>query len=406
MLNIIAWHYIVSVNCESDINQQIMQKCIIYCLIALFSFCCVKSAAQEQPTAEQRELWSKPDFVQASLIVADPGSAVYSIFGHACFRLVCDHYDLDYCYTYEWVAVPNAMFRFFTGQLKMGMMAIPTSEYLNQYSAQSRGVKEYPLLLTIDAKRHLWQVLDEMVLQGCNMPYDYIKCGCASSCIPIMEQVLRKDTLCYPLSSGEKPTRREALYAFACEAHPWQLFFINVVAGTEIDKHLSGKRNIILPTQLVDFWQQTTVDGQPMLGSQPHELLPSAPTDGRKIFTPLMAAIILLIVSLMSWWLNIPWWQYVMLGLATVIGVVEVYLVCFTSLPCTQWNWLIVPFNILPAFLWRWRKYWAVPYAVVILLWVIVMAAIPHRMTDPACLILALAWATVLLQDKVKKHIH
>ncbi len=370
-----------------------MKKVIALVIVAMLA---LHISAQEQPNAEQQKLWSQPDFVRASLVVVDPGSAVYSIFGHACFRLECDYYDLDYCYTYEAVMVPHKIFRYLTGQLKMGMMAIPTSEYLQQYVSSSRGVKEYPLQLSIDAKRHLWQVLDEKVLQG-NMPYDYIKRGCASSCIPIIERVLREDTLCYPPSSDNQPTRREILDAFARDAHPWQLFFVHMVAGTEIDRKLSGKENIILPTQLATFWQQTTLNNQPLLSSQPHELLPSAPSTDRQVVTPLMVAILLLLISLMSWKLTMPWWQYVMLVLTTIIGIVETYLVCFTSLPCTQWNWLIIPFNILPAVFWHWRRYWAVPYAAIIVLWTITMAMIPHRMTDPACLILALAWAVVLL---------
>lgn len=373
-----------------------MRKSILsYCLIVLVSLCCGRAVAQEQPVVDQQELWGQPDFVRASLVVVDPGEAVYSIFGHACFRLVCDYYDMDYCYTYEAVIVPHQIFHFLTGRLKMGMMAIPTSEYFQQYASSSRGVKEYPLLLPIDARRHLWQVLDGKVLRGCNMPYDYIKRGCASSCIPIIEQVLREYTLCYPCPLSDEPTRREALDAFARDAYPWQLFFVHLAARTEIDRRLSGKENIILPTQLAAFWQQTTLNGQPLLSSHPQELLPSAPITGRAFFTPLMAAVLLLLVSLMSWWFNMPWWQYVMLGLVTVIGVVA------------QWNWLIVPFNILPAILWHWRRYWATPYAAVIAVWAIVMAAVPHRMTDPACLLLAWAWVAVLLRDIVqKRYIH
>ncbi len=364
-----------------------MNKFISYCLVILDLLCCTRAYAQELSTAEQQELWNQPDFVRASLLVVDPGEAVYSIFGHACFRLECDYYDLDYCYTYEAVMVPNKIFRYLTGQLKMGMMAIPTAEFLKQYASSSRGVKEYPLQLPMDAKRYLWQVLDEKVLQGCHMPYDYIKRGCASSCIPIIERVLGKDSISYPCPLEKEPTRRETLDAFARDAYPWQMFFVHMVTGTEIDRKLSGKENIILPIQLAAFWQQTTYKGQPLLSSQPHELLPSAPGTGRKFFTPLMVAILLLLISLLSWKLTMPWWPYVMLGLITIIS----------PLPCTEWNWLIVPFNILPAVFWHWRRYWAVPYAAIIVLWTITMAMIPHRMTDPACLILALAWAVVLL---------
>ena len=41
------------------------------------------------------------DFVIASVCVASPGEDVYSALGHACLRLQCPTYNLDYIYSYE-----------------------------------------------------------------------------------------------------------------------------------------------------------------------------------------------------------------------------------------------------------------------------------------------------------------
>ena len=64
------------------------------------------------------------DFVIASLLVADPGTVLYSVLGHACIRLQCPVFDLDYCFSYESEDVENRMLDFLAGKLMMGLFAV------------------------------------------------------------------------------------------------------------------------------------------------------------------------------------------------------------------------------------------------------------------------------------------
>ena len=50
---------------------------------------------------------SAEDFVKVSLMIADPGAAFYSVFGHACLRMQCPAFDMDYCFSYESEDVKN-----------------------------------------------------------------------------------------------------------------------------------------------------------------------------------------------------------------------------------------------------------------------------------------------------------
>ena len=68
------------------------------------------------------------------------------------------------------------------------------------------------------------------------------------------------------------------------------------------------------------------------------------------------------------------------------------YLVCFSSLPATTWNWLIVPFNLLPLVFWRWRRYWAWPFAAVLVAWEALMLLYPHQLTDWAYVVIVAAY--------------
>ena len=95
-----------------------------------------------------------------------------------------------------------------------------------------------------------------------------------------------------------------------------------------------------------------------------------------------------------------------MLAAQTVIGAFMVYLICFSNLCHTEWNWLIVPFNILPAIFWYWRKYWALPYACALLIWCGVMSYVAiwgHVLVDWPHIVLVLAWTLVLIKQSLAR---
>ena len=69
------------------------------------------------------------DFVIASLLVADPGTVLYSVLGHACIRLQCPAFGLDYCYSYESENRMQRILAFLAGKLKMGLFYIPNELY-------------------------------------------------------------------------------------------------------------------------------------------------------------------------------------------------------------------------------------------------------------------------------------
>lgn len=77
------------------------------------------------------------------------------------------------------------------------------------------------------------------------------------------------------------------------------------------------------------------------------------------------------------------------------------YLLFLSQLPCTDWNWLIIPFNPLPAIFWYWRRYWALPYAIVQIIWIIAMVFAPHLLALWPHIILTAAFAVVLIKQRL-----
>ena len=353
------------------------------------------------------------DFVSVSLIVAEPGEVLYSILGHACLHLQCPYYNLDYIFSYESESVRGKIGRFLLNDLKMGMFSLTPDDYLTDYANEGRGVREYKLNLPPEVKSELWRVLDDKVAEGINLEYDYIKRGCAISVVHSLNEAItavnrqygeRKYSLAYP--EWGKPferTLREIVYDNAPKG--WQRFYGMTLVGGQVDNpDLPKQEKLIIPRELVATWKQTTIDGKKLIDSEPVQLLPAINEYKGDRFTPLHAALIILLLALVSLFWSKPYLDWLVLGLQTALGCLMLWLL-ISPLPGSEWSWLIIPFNPLPAILWHWRQKWGVWYAAMIVVWTIGVLLAPHRLVEYAHIVLALAFSVVLLKPVIRKYV-
>lgn len=342
------------------------------------------------------------DFVIASLLVADPGTVMYSVLGHACLRLQCPTFGMDYCFSYESEGVQNRVLDFLAGKLMMGLFAIPVEDYCAQYREEGRGVYEYTLNLPIEVKRELWRVLDEHLAEGIRLPYDYYHRGCATTALEFVKEALGETVIVYDRSLYKNsPTARELCIKHSQRAL-WVQFFALLIVGNEADEPLVGERQLIIPTDLVHAWQQAKVNGKPLLASEPNILLEGEPKVADGWFKPMVLAIILLILSIANLLWKRPYFDWLMLAAQTLVGCFMTYLICFSDLCCTDWNWLIIPFNPLPLIFWHWRKHWALPYAAILTLWCIAMAAMTiwgYVLVDWSHIVIVVAWIVIVFHQ-------
>jgi len=353
------------------------------------------------------------DFVTVSLVVCDPCEVLYSTLGHAALHLQCPTFDLDYIFTYESENVRDKVWTFLKGNLRMGMFAMTPEEFLQSYAEEGRGVREYTMHLSPEQKQRLWEVMDNHVAEGIDLPYDYFHRGCAKSVVQVVHEAIGKHAIHYAPWPDKytKQTQRELVRNYITEA-PWQEFEMYFLIGVDGDKPYPCEQKLIVPDDLVEVWQQATLDnGQPMLSPEVHVLLESTRPLHGTWCTPLLVSIVLLLLSIGSLATSRTRRRglrmagqvadYAVLGVVTVLGGVMTYLIVFSGLPCTDWNWLIIPFNILPVLAWHWRRYWALPYAGIIVLWCAVMAGEllwGHVLVDWPHMLLALAFALLLLK--------
>ena len=330
---------------------------------------------------------------------------MYSVVGHACLRLQCPAFGMDYCFSYESESVKNRVLDFLAGKLMMGLFAIPVEEYCAQYREEGRGVYEYALNLPIEVKRELWRVLDEHLAEGIRLPYDYYHRGCATTALEFVKEALGETVIVYDRSLYEHPHTAREMYFEYTKPSMWMRFISVFIAGNETDIVHTNDRQLIVPMSLVHAWQQAKVNGKPLLASEPNILVEGEPKVADGWFTPMVLAIILLILSIANLLWKRPYFDWLMLAAQTLIGCGMTYLIVFSDLCCTEWNWLIIPFNPLPAIFWKWRKYWALPYAGLLVVWCIAMAAISvwgNVLVDWSHIVMVLAWIVIVVKQHYK----
>lgn len=357
----------------------------IWLISCFVLFLPLQGKAQDTINVEEDE-----NFVVASLFVAEPGGALYSRLGHAALHMQCPTHKLDYVFSYESEDAPHRVLAFLAGNLKMGMFAIPAQEYVDLYDQEGRGVKEYTLNLPLEAKRNLWRVLDKHVMEGFELPYDYLNRGCAHSVLLELQEGLGSTHITY----GEWPEKyrlsRREIAAPQFDDSPWTRCFLSLICNGSIDDNCTKAEKVIVPTDLVDVLSHASVNGRLLIDSEPRVLVPEGEGLHKPWFTPMLLALLLLALAIVALFLHWSFMDYVLLAVQSLLGIVSVYLVFFSKLVCTEWSWLLIPLNPLPLICWKWRKHWCLPYAIVIVLWLLAMVLWPHSLTDAPYLVLAL----------------
>lgn len=340
--------------------------------------------------SEENGISMDDNFIRASLVIASPGNVLYSCIGHAFIRMECPTHGLDYCFSYESEGVRQKVLKFLSGNLKMEMMAVPTDEFLSQYRNKGRSVMEYNLNLSIPQKQKLWELLDNSIEAGVNLPYDYMERGCAQSCLRIIEDAITPiDTLSFFSWPDYFFMTRRELVRRQMDDYPWNALFLYFLVGTEGDRNVSYKEKVVTPTDLLYVFQHASVNGKPMINGSGTELVAgSGDTTSNSILSPLGCCLILLASLLLCIWRGWIVCEVVLLCFQFILGLFMCYLLFFSSLPCTDWNWLVVPFNPFPLLLWHWRRNWMFSYLVVLIVWLSCILLCPHRIVDRPLLIL------------------
>ena len=236
-----------------------------------------------------------PDFVLVSLCIADPtdqSQDYLGMTGHAFLRLQCPIFDLDYCFSYESERIKGQLWDYLTGKLKMGMFAVPTNEYIEDYRVWKRAVHEYRINMTPEAEQRLWEQMDNHMMSEKDMQMNLLKFGCTNTLMRYVDKALLPDTIAYkwPEKFYTQSAMEIAENHFA--NYPWTLLGFRLTNGNEMRHFTTPKQKVIFPTDLLEVWSQSTINGEPVL-TYVGDLVEAEPVLAEKTrFTPTVCGIL------------------------------------------------------------------------------------------------------------------
>ncbi|MBR0196216.1 MAG: DUF4105 domain-containing protein [Paludibacteraceae bacterium] len=239
-----------------------------------------------------------PDFVTVSLCIADPtdqNQDYLGITGHAFLRLQCPTFDLDYCFSYESERIKGQLWDYLTGKLKMGMRGVHTDEYVEDYRVWKRAVHEYHINMPPEAEQRLWEQMDNHMLNEREMQMDLIKFGCTNTLLRYVERSLLPDTIAYQWPEKFYTKSAMEIAEEHLENYPWTTLGLRLTTSDEINRLKTPKKKVLFPTDLLEVWSQSTINGEPLL-TYVGDLVEAEPVIVKKPwFTPQLCGILLLI---------------------------------------------------------------------------------------------------------------
>ena len=300
---------------------------------------------------------AKAQFWEVSLLTADPGTELYSSFGHSAIRMReigPDGRDLVFNFGTFDFDTPNFYGKFATGKLNYMLSVVNYDRFIVEYDYLKRGLREQVLDLSQEQKDFLLQHLDAQYAPERRFyKYDFFYNNCATKIrdafdVVIGEQLVWSDTL------AEEKTFRNLIDEFVLPL-PWADFGIDLALGSVIDRPATELEKQFLPTYMEQAFAKATIIengvSRPLV-KQSRVLLeyPKEATQQSLLNPSVVFWFLAVIFAALTGYgfkkgklmkgLDIAFF-----GILGVLGLVVTFLWFFTDHSATLWNW-----NILWAF--------------------------------------------------------
>ena len=242
-----------------------------------------------------------PDFVHAYLLYISPGKAFYSVYGHAAIRLVCQKKSLDYCFSFEMDMKKSSYLDVFRRQAKAGYFLLPTTQFLNKYQEEGRGITAYELNLAPREKQNLWRFLDTQVGGGATWTFNCTSVTCLSMTLYAIGTAIQPSQIEYKHLPSVLSGEYTDWIDYVSRRSPWvRLILRSALSG--VDGKTVDTEDKLAPEMLDEVLPQAIITDS--IGKHPRSLIAGEPTvlnqatyqDAPCWFRPYMALILLVIV--------------------------------------------------------------------------------------------------------------
>ena len=336
----------------------------IYRYLSVLVLLCLFSPLKAQQVANDSIDTESDDFVTVSFLIGSPLEAIYSVFGHGTLRMQCPAYDLDFVFTFESDTDVSGFMTGVAGKAEAKYVAVPTSTYIEDSKLLGRELKQYKLNLTLDERKHLWQLLDEEMMAGAYKHFNLLYDNCLSTSVRLMEQSLIDERLEWGEEKFPMTMDDGDFFRYTMRHSPWSEFVFITFIGTAYDGHSSiaqkiSPENIISTLRDARFINDQTGESRPVVTDEGTLILKGQDMNPAIRFTPVafFAALLVLtlLITALQWWLR--WdkmgniYDILLFTAQALVGLLIIYIAVGSELFASTWNWYIIPFFPVPLLL-------------------------------------------------------
>ena len=326
-------------------------------IILLFIIAVVNSFA----TTKRYKIWTEDIAnTEIAVLTCSPGQEIYSIFGHTAIRVKNANTGLDAVVNYGLFDFnqDSFVYRFVKGETDYMCGIDSFNSFLFSYAWRGSGVKATVLDLTDTEKERIIRVLtNDLKPENREYRYNFAFNNCATKIRDIVKFAYNEK--CESLLPSEY-TFREIIGRYA-ENYPWYMFSFDIcLGGKEYNTLMTPEEVQFLPEHLDLALNHSLInrDGEDIKPNTKQEVLltPADTIIENSLFTPIVVACILLILSI----INLIFGNKCQIASKiysgtifltyTLIGLLVTFLIFFSEHPFTTWNMNICIFNPLIIF--------------------------------------------------------
>ena len=200
---------------------------------------------------------------EISVLTCDPGTEIYSLFGHSALRIKNPKNGHDLVVNWGLFEFSESQFQFgydfAKGRLRYYMGIQLMSNFMAEYRRAKRGVREQILNLNTQEKHQVIQLLEENYKpENRKYKYEFFYDNCSSRLRDIIKKVFKKNINFHQSPKSNKFTFRETIHQYL-ESFPWLKLGIDLVLGKKIDVLVGNENLMFLPINVEQIFDQSLV---------------------------------------------------------------------------------------------------------------------------------------------------
>lgn len=323
-----------------------------YILYFLFLLLSGSAFAQDPVFIQQKGL-------RLSILTCGVGEELYSSFGHSAIRIIDSARGTDEVYNYGTFdfSDPDFYSKFTLGKLLYYLDKSTYTDFLEEYIAEKRSVKEQVLDLPPDAKQKVYAFLeDNLKPENRAYHYDFLFDNCSTRIRDIFPKILGSEFFWGAILNNKKASYRSIINQYLADKH-WERLGINLLLGSPVDSLMTDDGTMFLPDFVYKGFQNAGIGSYPVVKAD-IQLLKQGYVPQRRLNGPLWTMIGLLIVTILAFHLHAfrylkPFMRFLLLFVSGLLGCFMLFMWLGTEHRACSGNYNILwalPPNLVIAF--------------------------------------------------------